>query len=121
MRITPPITSGSRPAAGLAGFDGTDPRATLESAVVSATALSAELSLPVGNLAPRPATFFAKGLATRTTWIGRFHLNVGVGTYAVHPPATASSACSTSAFRLQRVGVNRTRSAPGRPHMGGAF
>ena len=71
----------------------------LETARVPAIALAAEVSAPIGSLAPAQAAFFAKAMVTKTTSVGRLHINVGGGTYAVRAPtAPSDTSCTNSAF-----------------------
>jgi hypothetical protein len=94
VQVSPPSTSGSTSAAGLAGVSVGVMRAlTIETTSVPAMAVAAEMSLPVGGLAPTRGSYLAKALLTKTTGLARIHLNAGFGTYALYtaPPRSGES------------------------------
>jgi len=95
VQITPPQSSSSTSAAGMAGFAiGLLPPVHLETTNVPALAFATEYSLPVGNLAPVRGSYLAKVLATKTTYAGRIHANAGYGTWTFRPPSKAASSCT---------------------------
>ena len=80
VQVNPPSASGVRPVAGLAGLSiGVMRALNLETTSIPALALSGEVSLPIGSISATQTSFLLKALATRTTRIGRIHLNVGAG------------------------------------------
>jgi hypothetical protein len=100
VQITPPSGTGGNSAAGIAGLTvGVLHSFNLETANVPALALATELSLPVGNLAPVRGSFFVKALATKTTQVGRFHMNGGYGTWTIRAPSSATDPCSSLVLR----------------------
>jgi hypothetical protein len=53
---------------------------------VPAVAIGGEALLPIGSLAAPRTSYAFKLLATKTSTLGRVHLNAGLGTYSVKPP-----------------------------------
>jgi hypothetical protein len=92
-----PVGAGTRSSSGFASFGVSALRAfNLETSRVPALALSGELLMRMGNLSAPKSSYSIKGLATKTTGIGRWHLNAAVGTYAVIPPrVSADTVCSS--------------------------
>ena len=73
---------------GLGGFGiGATHAFNLETGALPALALSSELLLPWGNLSGGVPSYSVKGLLTRTTMVGRLHLNVAIGSWAVRATA----------------------------------
>jgi hypothetical protein len=97
VRLDPPRASGVRTVSGVAGLAlGSTHAFNVETSGVPALALGAEVSLPVGALAPPTVSFIAKGLMTKTWSGGRLHLNVGAGSYSVRTTTsrTGDSSCT---------------------------
>lgn len=100
VQVTPPSGNGGQSAAGVAGLSvGVMHAFNLETTNIPAIALSSELSLPIGNLAPNRGAWFAKGLMTKTTSVARFHLNGGYGTWTVRGPSNPGSSCGSLILR----------------------
>jgi hypothetical protein len=96
--VVPPRGSGVKAVNGIANASiAATHEFNVETTHVPATAISAELSLPIGNLAPARAAYFAKALLTKTTGPIRVHFNGGAGTYAIR---TANSSSGCGAFRI---------------------
>ena len=114
VQVNPPSASGAISAAGLAGLSiGLLRALNIETTNMPAFALAAELSLPVGGLAPARGSYLAKALLTKTTGVGRFHLNAGYGTYAVRIASTGSSGSSgCSSLRLSLPGDTTCGAGP---------
>ena len=91
VQLAPSSASGASSAAGLAGVSlGVMRALTIETTNVPAMAVAAEVSLPVGGLAPERGSYLAKALMTKTTGPVRVHLNAGYGTYAVRVASVRS-------------------------------
>jgi hypothetical protein len=105
VRVAPPAASGAPAVNGVAGVAiGALHSFNLETADVPAVALGAEISLPVGSLAPTRTSFLATLLATKTTGAGRLHFNAGAGTYAVQSATTTGdTSCINSALSSLRI------------------
>lgn len=114
VSVEPPRTADTRSTAGIAGLSiGAMHALNLETPAVPALAFGAEASLPVGTLAPAQGSYFIKGLATKTTMLGRFHLNIGGGTYAVRAATSVNdTSCSSP---LSGVTIVRTGQSCGPP------
>jgi len=87
--------TGGSTTGGLAGIGiGTLHAWNLERTFVPAFALTGELMLPAGALAPARSTFSVKAIATKTTPFLRAHLNAGYGNWSFRgPPAAGDSGC----------------------------
>ena len=105
VQVNPPSGTTTQSVAGIAGLSlGALHAFNLETTSVPALAASGEVSLPVGTLAPKRASYLVKALLTKTTDFGRLHFNAGFGSYALRPPPTASSSGGCTALRLQVPG-----------------
>jgi hypothetical protein len=76
----------------------------LESARLPAFAVSGEELFPAGVLAAPRASFSLKLLATKTSSLGRLHINAAAGTYSVRAAASADSACQAQPAKLLGLG-----------------
>ncbi|MDB4874354.1 MAG: hypothetical protein JWM41_800 [Gemmatimonadetes bacterium] len=107
VRVDPPRAAGARSAAGVAALAiGALHAFNLESSTLPALALGGEVTLPVGSLAGPRTAYIAKLLATKTSALGRIHLNLGAGTYSVRTSAQpADTACTAPpAYTFQLPG-----------------
>ncbi len=114
VQVNPPSASGATSAAGLAGVSiGLLRALNIETTNMPAFALAAELSLPLGGLAPARGSYLAKALLTKTTSVGRFHLNGGLGTYAIRTVSSATSGSSgCSSLRILLPGDTTCNAGP---------
>ena len=64
-----------------------------ETSLFPAVAISAEVLVPAGSLAPPKASYAFKGLLTKTMSLARLSINGSYGTYSVVPAAPVSAAC----------------------------
>jgi len=114
--VVPPRGSGARSVVGAAGvYVGALHQFNLETPSLPSIAVGAEASLPVGSLAPPSASYLAKILVTRTTALGRVHLNAGGGRYAVQTSSTSDTSCAPTAFipsRIPRTGGSCSSGPP---------
>jgi hypothetical protein len=112
VQVNPPSGGNAQSVGGIAGVSLGALRAfNLETTSLPAFAASAEVSMPVGTLAPTRASYLLKALLTKTTDLGRLHLNAGFGTYAIRAAPTSSSG-GCSALRLQVPGDNTCGASP---------
>src|SRR5690349_3439294 len=65
---------------------------TMEAGRLPALAVAAEVMLPAGSSASSTTTYSLRALATRSTVLGRVHLNGTMGTYTLPTPRTSSGA-----------------------------
>ena len=64
---------------------------TIEAGRTPALAVAGEVLLPAGSVAGSDASFSLRALVTRTTVMGRLHLNATAGTYALPAPRAATT------------------------------
>jgi hypothetical protein len=64
-----------------------------ETELLPALAISAEVLVPAGSLAPPQTSYGIKGLLTKTTSLARFSVNGSYGTYSVSPATQVAAAC----------------------------
>jgi hypothetical protein len=96
--VVPPHISGARSTTGLGGLGvGVLHAFNVETSSVPAVALSGEWLAPAGSLAGPVGSYSVRLLVTKTTSIGRWHVNVAGGTYSVRfaARAVADTNCST--------------------------
>ena len=101
--VIPSQASGARPVTGVASFGiGVLHAFNLETSAIPAFAFGGDVALPVGTLAGPHAAYVIKLLSTKTTPLGRVHLNAGIGTYAVRAvSAQSDTGACTQAGRLR--------------------
>lgn len=105
VQVNPPSASGALSTSGVAGVSlGAMHAFNVETTRFPAVALDAEVSLPVGGLAGDKSSYIVKGLLTRTTSLGRVHLNAGVGTYAIRSARQSASGCDSTRPRVRAPG-----------------
>ena len=88
---------GQRPRSGMSGVGvGAMRQLRIESLRVPALALAGDAFIPVGPLAANTA-FSGKALLTKTSSLGRLHLNAAFGNFSVRipPPPPSSPSCGT--------------------------
>jgi hypothetical protein len=97
VRVDPPRALGARATTGLGGVGvGFLHAFDVETPSIPALAVSGEWLAPAGSLAGPVGSYSLKLLATKTTSIGRWHINVAGGTYSVRLSNSASdTSCST--------------------------
>jgi hypothetical protein len=97
VRVDPPRVSGAAATTGIGGVGvGILHAFNVETASLPAVAVSAEWLAPAGSLVGPVGSYSLKLLATKTTWMGRWHLNLAGGTYSVRAgSAAADTNCST--------------------------
>lgn len=99
VQVNPAVSTGALSTAGVAGVSiGAMHAFNIETNGWPALALESEVSLPVGGLAPTKSSFIVKGLLTKTTSLGRLHLNAGVGTFAIRPATPADNSCDSTCY-----------------------
>jgi hypothetical protein len=99
VRVQPSQGRGTTGAAGVS--IGAMHAFNLETTAIPALALSGEWSIPAGQLSGPQNTFLLEGLATKTTRLGRLHLNAGAGTYSVRTTrASPATQCLFTPFTL---------------------
>jgi hypothetical protein len=107
VHVIPSRASGARPFTGVASFGvGVLHAFNLETSAVPAFALGGDVALPVGTLAGPHAAYVIRLLSTKTTSLGRVHVNAGIGTYAVRAVSAQSDtgACTGGDFRFSLPG-----------------
>jgi hypothetical protein len=97
VRVDPPRASGARATTGLGGVGlGFLHAFNVETPAIPALAISGEWLAPAGSLAGPVGSYSLKLLATKTTSVGRLHVNVAGGTYSVRlSQNVADTNCST--------------------------
>jgi hypothetical protein len=98
VRVDPPHVSGARASTGVGGVGIGGMRSfNVETASLPALAVSGEWLAPAGSLAGPRGSYSLKALLTKTTVLGRWHLNAGGGTYSIRltPRSTTDTSCSS--------------------------
>ncbi len=106
VHVDPPPAFGSRATTGIGGVGlGFLHAFNVETPSIPALAISGEWLAPAGSLAGPVGSYSLKLLATKTTPLGRFHVNVAGGTYSVRLSASAADSSCSALLTVRLVGA----------------